>query len=174
MRLARGAAALFVLAWALRPEFARYRSERILHGTQATLRFIAAHPTEVHEPLAALAQVEGFARQAAPGLPGDPRPWVLAGGAELVRGQPDRAVESYLLGNALGERAEIDLNLGRAYEALGDGARSHAAFLRAAWISPTLLSALLPDTAASLFTDLQRLEGELRAGRLRSPPPPPR
>jgi hypothetical protein len=82
-------------------------------------------------------------------------------------------VESYLRGNALGERAEIDLNLGRAYEALGDGSRSHAAFLRAVWISPALLSSLLPDTAASLLPDLERLDRELKSGVLRSPPPLP-
>ena len=174
MRLLRGAAAVLLLAWALAPEIARYRSERFLHATQATLRYIAAHPSEAADPVAALTTLEAFARRAAPGLPGDPRPWVLAGGAQLVRGQPAGAVESYERGNALGERAEIDLNLGRAYEALGDETRSHAAFLRAVWISPALLPSLLPDTAASLRLDLQRLETDLRSGALRSPPPLPR
>jgi hypothetical protein len=174
MTLLRGTAALLLLAWALAPEFPRYRSERLLHATQATLRYIAAHPSEAADPVAALTTLEAFARRAVPGLPGDPRPWVLAGGAQLVRGQPAGALESYERGNALGERAEIDLNLGRAYEAMGDDARSHAAFLRAIWISPALLPTLLPDTAASLSVDLQRLDADLHSGALRSPPPLPR
>jgi tetratricopeptide (TPR) repeat protein len=173
VRLVRGACAILLLGWALAPEVARYRAERILHTTQATLRFIAAHPREVADPLAALATVESLAELAGRALPGDPRPWVLAGGAQLVSGRPARAVESYLHGNALGERAEIDLNLGRAYETLGDGLRSHAAFLRAVWISPVLLSSLLPDAAASLLPDLERLNQELKSGALRSPPPLP-
>jgi len=168
----RGVGAVLALAWALRPEIGRYQSERILRATQATLRFIAAHPTDVADPMEALARVETFTGLAASRLPQDPRPWILKGGAQLVRGRPDEAVASYRRANALGERAETDLNLGRAFEAQGDEARSHAAFLRAVWISPSLLSALLPDTAARLFPELQRLERDLRAGRLRAPPPP--
>ena len=40
---------------------------------------------------------------------------MIAGSAFLVTGQPERALETYREAFATGERAEIDLNLGRAY-----------------------------------------------------------
>ncbi len=174
MRLVRGAAVILLLAWAVSPELPRYRGERLLRVGEDALRFLVAHPNEVPDPALALGRVETLASDAARGLPADPRPWLLIGGSRLVRGMPEAAIESYALANARGERAETDLNLGRSYEALGDEPRSHAAFLRAVWISPPLLSAILPDIAASLRQDLARLDAELKAGRLASPPALPR
>jgi hypothetical protein len=48
-----------------------------------------------------------------------------------------------------------------------------AAYLRAVWIAPALFPALLPDVQAPLRAEYDRLGGELRAGRLTSPPPMP-
>jgi tetratricopeptide (TPR) repeat protein len=173
MRTLRGVAAVVLLTGALAPEFPRYRAERLLRVAASAFSIVLTHPSEVADPAAALDRIAGIVLAAAPGLPGDSRPLVLAGGARLASGQLDAAIESYREALRLGERAETDLNLGRAYEGRGDAARSHAAFLRAVWISPALLPALLPDLAAPLRDELARLEAEVRAGRLKAPPPLP-
>jgi len=173
MKILRGAAAAVLLAGALAPEFARYRSERLLRVAASAFSIVLTHPSEVADPAAALDRIAAIGMDAAPGLPGDSRPLILAGGARMASGQLDAAIENYREALRLGERAETDLNLGRAYEGRGDTARSHAAFLRAVWINPALLPALLPDLAATLREELARLEAELRAGRLKAPPPLP-
>ena len=173
MKNLRGAAAALLLAGALAPEFARYRAERMLRVATSALSIVLTHPSEIADPAAALDRIAAIGMAAAPGLPGDSRPLILAGGARLASRQLDAAIENYREALRLGERAETDLNLGRAYEASGDTARSHAAFLRAVWISPALLSAVLPDIAGSLREELTRLEAELGAGRLKAPPPLP-
>jgi hypothetical protein len=67
----------------------------------------------------------------------------------------------------------MDVNIGGAFETEGETAKSRAAFLRALWISPALSSAILPDIVHELKPEIQRLEAELRAGRLENPPPRP-
>lgn len=173
MRFVRGLIAVSVLVGALWPELPRYRAERFLRGSQDALRYIVTRPSEVRDPQAALDRIALAGADVATALPGDPRPWIVAGAARLIRADPESAIRDYRLALACGERAESDLNLGRAYEAQGDFSRSRAAFLRAIWINPALLSALLPDVAAPLREELSRLEAELAAGRLASPPPPP-
>jgi tetratricopeptide (TPR) repeat protein len=173
VRYARGAAAILLLAWALAPELSRYRAERLLFVGTQTLRYLLAHASEVKDPPAVLERVAAIALEASGGLPGDPRPWILAGGARLVKAELDLAIANYREALARGERAETDLNLGRAYEAQGDRRKSRAAFLRAVWISPALFSAVLPDVAATLWEDLARFEADLKAGRLKAPPPLP-
>lgn len=173
MRILRGVFAVALLAGALAPEFSRYGAERTLRVVLSALRVVITRPSEVPDPALALDRIAAIATAAAPSLPGDSRPAMVAGGARLAGGRLDAAIESYREALALGERAETDLNLGRAYEGKGDADRSHAAFLRAVWISPALLSAVLPDVAATLREELVRLEAELRAGRLKAPPPLP-
>ena len=63
--------------------------------------------------------------------------------------------------------------MGRAYESRGDSEKAMAAYLRAVWIAPALFPALLPDVQEPLHADYARLEEELRAGRLHTPPPLP-
>ena len=108
-------------------------------------------------------------------LPGDPRPWVLAGSSGLVTGQPERALEFYREAFATGERAEIDLNLGRAYaHAAARPTAPPAALLRAGWISPEILEPLCRRSAASRCWPRSRAwREELRQGRLAAPPPLP-
>ena len=173
MRLLRGIGLALLLALALRPEFPRYRSERVLRGLSSVLRQVLTRPEDIPDPSAALGQIARFAHAAAPGLPGDPRPAILAGAALLVAGEPTAALESYRTALAEGERAETDLNMARAFEALGEKEKSNAAYLRAVWISPALLPLLLPDVAAPLAEEVARLEAQLKAGKLRAPPPPP-
>ena len=106
-------------------------------------------------------------------LPGDPRPPMIAGSACLVTGQPERALESYREAFATGERAEIDLNLGRAYGLARRPESAQAALLRAGWISPEVLASLSPPVRDSLLFRIGQLSQELSAGRLSEPPPLP-
>jgi tetratricopeptide (TPR) repeat protein len=143
MRLLRGLVLAGALASALAPELPRYRAERILHASTDALRFLVAHPAEVADPRGALGRIEQAAFSAAAGLPADSRPWILAGSSRLVASDPGRALELYRAAFGLGERAEIDLNMGRAWETQGDSQKAMAAYLRAVWIAPALFPALL-------------------------------
>ena len=173
MKLARGALFAVILAAALWPEPARYRAEHTLRFATNALRYVVTHPGELSDPPAVLEQTALAAHSCGPPLPGDPRPAILEGSAWLVRGDAERALGVYRSALALGERAEIDLNLGRAYERLGREDDARAAFVRAAWVSPNLLRAMLPDTAALAYAEVARLDAELAAGRLTRPPPLP-
>jgi hypothetical protein len=162
-----------VLAAAVAPEFRHYRSERLIRlGTEA-LRQLVTHPGEVEDPRGALSRIEQIAVSAASALPGDSRPWILAGSSRLVAGEAKEALGFYRHAVSLGERAEIDINMGRAWEALAETAKSRAATLRALWISPALIAALLPDVAAEMRPELHRLQDLLREGKLQAPPPLP-
>jgi len=145
----------------------------MLRPATDALRYLVSHPGEVSDRRGALGRIEQIALSAAPGLPGDSRPLVLAGSCRLVGADTAGALGDYRQALALGERAEIDLNLGRAYEASGETEKAAAAFLRALWISPALSPALLPDVKSAALEQYNRLEAQLRAGRLASPPPLP-
>jgi len=145
----------------------------MLRPATDALRYLVSHPGEISDPRGALDRIEQMALSAAPGLPGDSRPLVLAGSCRLVGADIAGALENYRKALALGERAEIDLNVGRAYEASGETEKAAAAFLRALWISPALSPALLPDVKSAALEQYNRLEAQLRAGRLASPPPLP-
>jgi O-antigen ligase len=173
IRVLRGLLLAGVLTWALAPEIARYRAERILRPAADSLRFLVSHPGDVSDPRAALDHIQEIALSAAPGLPGDSRPLVLAGSCRLVGADTARAIEFYRKALDLGERAEIDLNLGRAYEAGGETEKAAAAFLRAIWISPALFPALLPDLQPALRERSSEMEKLLRNGSLSAPPPLP-
>ena len=173
MRILRGLLLAGALAWALAPEVPRYRAERILHAASDALRYLVTHPAEVADPRGALERIEQAALSAAASLPADSRPWIIAGSSRLVASNADGALELYRRALGLGERAEIDLNMGRAWETLGEPHKAMAAWLRAVWIAPALFPALLPDVQTPLRTEYDRLLGELREGRLASPPPIP-
>lgn len=173
MKLLRGLLLAGVFAWALAPELPRYLAERRLRPATDALRYLVTHPRDVSDPVGALERIEQIALSAAPGLPGDSRPWILAGSSRLAAGNPDRAVDLYRTALGLGERAEIDLNLGRALESRGEPQKAMAAYLRAVWIAPALFPALLPDVEVPLHAEYGRLLVELQSGRLRAPPPPP-
>jgi len=171
-RLARGLGLTLLLAWAFSPEIPRYRAERSVRKGSRALRFVLTHPAEVADAPELLGRIFRLAITAANDLPRDPRPWLLAGSARLVGGQPGRALERYRDALAAGERAETDLNIARAYEGLGRTEEAKAAYLRGVWVSPALLPLLLPDAAGPLRAEVERLEGELKAGTLKAPPPP--
>jgi tetratricopeptide (TPR) repeat protein len=138
-----------------------------------SLRYLVSHPGDVSDPRGALDHIQEIALSAAPALPGDSRPLVLAGSCRLVGADAAGALEFYRKALDLGERAEIDLNLGRAYEAGGETEKAAAAFLRAIWISPALFPALLPDLQPALRERSSEMERLLRDGSLSAPPPLP-
>jgi O-antigen ligase len=169
--LARLALVAIVVA-ALWPEIPRYAAERRLRATQGALRFVLMRTSEVTDP-PALARIADLAFEASRSLPGDPRPFVLAGAARRAAGEGERSLALFRSALATGERAEIDLNLGRTSEVLGRMDESRAWFVRGAWVSPPLLATLLPDIVGPIRSEVARLEADLAAGRLKAPPPLP-
>ncbi len=174
MTVARPALLAVVLALLLWREPARYHAEREIRAATEALRYVLTHSSELPDAAGALDRIAGVARAAAFPLPGDARPLVLEGSARLVRGEPERALELYRRANGDGERAETDLNLARALERLGREEDARAGYVRAAWVSPALLRAMLPDTAEASRKRITALEHDLKAGRLKEPPPLPR
>jgi tetratricopeptide (TPR) repeat protein len=178
-RAARIGAAIIGLALvaALVPEFYRYRSERRLHQASALFRSFIAESNAVAREPATLDAVAALATQAAANLAddfaGDSRPLILAGSARLLQRRPGDALAFYRRALGLGERAEIDLNLGRAYELAGNQVAASAAVLRAVWISPALVAALPQQVQtpleAALAENIRRLVGH----HLSAPPPLP-
>jgi O-antigen ligase len=166
-------ALVVVLAAALWPELPRYAAERRLRAAQGALQFVRMRTSEVTDPPAALARVADLALDASGALPGDFRPFVLAGAARRAAGEGDRALELFRAALATGERAEIDLNLGLTTETLGRMDESRAWFIRGGWVSPPLLATLLPDIVGPVRDEIARLEADLVAGRLKAPPPLP-
>lgn len=172
MKVLRAAVLVAALALALWPEFPRYAAERRVGFATAAFRSLLARAS-APETRTNLLAVGEMALRATPRLPGDPRPWILGGSAYLVTGEPQRALEYYREALATGERAEIDLNLGRAYALLKRRTSADAAFLRAGWISPEILASLPPAVRDPPLAEIARLSEELVAGRLSAPPPLP-
>lgn len=165
-------AAALVLAALAAPEFSRYAAERRVGWATSAFRELLQAPEDAPTSRRLLATGE-VALPAATRLPGDSRPWMIAASAFLLTGQPQRALELYREAFATGERSEIDLNLGRAYAALGRRDEADAAFLRAGWISPEILAALPETERAALLSRVSGLTAALREGRLSAPPPLP-
>jgi tetratricopeptide (TPR) repeat protein len=164
-----GAAALALLLW---PEIARYRAERqVRRGSDALRQALAGASDDRTRIL--LDRAAKMAAKATPNLPGDPRPRLLAGSARLVQGKGLEALDFYRDALATGERAEIDLNIGRAHAIARERPEAQTALLRALWISPTLASALPGPVAKRLLEDVAKRENDLKAGLLNEPPPLP-
>jgi tetratricopeptide (TPR) repeat protein len=172
LKLLRAAAVIVGLAALLSPELPRYAAERRVGRATAEFRGLLDRGDDP-ERANSLVAVGESARAVVERLPGDPRPWILAGSAYLLTGQPERALENYRQALATGERAEIDLNLGRAYALARRRESAEAAFLRAGWISPEILAALAEPVRRPVLAEIARLSEELRAGRLAAPPPLP-
>jgi hypothetical protein len=165
-------AAVAALTWLVAPEIPRYRAERRIGLATAAFRSLVER---LNQPDAAteLMRVGRVALASTPDLPGDPRPYMISGSAFLVTGQPEPALDSYREAFATGERAEIDLNLGRAYALARRTESADAALLRAGWVSPEILASLSPEVRDPLVARLRRLSQDLVAGRLSAPPPLP-
>ena len=172
MKARRAVALIAVLALVLWTEFTRYSAERAVGFATAAFRSLLDRTSEPRVREEILAIGEMAAREGAH-LPGDPRPWILAGSAYLVNAQPQRAVDYYREAMGTGERAEIDLNLGRAYALMNRKTSADAAFVRAGWISPEILTSLSPAVADPVREEISKYAHALAEGRLTEPPPLP-
>lgn len=160
------------LIFGILPELGRYRGEHRLYQATALFRaMLDGNPGSDRIEIFNAAQ--SSATEAANSLTGDSRPLILAGSLFLFAEQPAKALVFYRRALALGERAEIDLNLGRAYEMAGDRVSASAAILRAAWINPPIVSSLPDDVQAAVQAVLAQNEKLLREDRLAAPPPLP-
>jgi tetratricopeptide (TPR) repeat protein len=164
-----GAVLLALLAW---PELSRYRAERRLGDATNAFRALLERASDP-ETGRNLLVVGEAALAVTPLLPGDPRPWILGGSAFLVTSQPQPALETYREAFQTGERAEIDLNLGRAYSMLGRRDNAERAFVRAGWVSPEMLSSMPDASREKVAAEIQKLTRDLYGGRMTEPPPLP-
>jgi len=171
-RVVTGIVLVAVLVLLALPDFGRYAAERRVGRTTNAFRALLdrAGDPETARNIAAVGEI---ALGTAAKLPGDPRPWVLAGSSRLVTNQPERALDYYREAFATGERAEIDLNLGRSYAMIHRDDAARAAYVRAGWISPEIVATLPADVRAPIVAEIDRLAEELSSGRLDAPPPLP-
>ena len=171
VRGARVLAALVLVTLVAVPELRRYAAERALaRATGAVRGYVAARGTA---PAGVLDDARAAALASAAALPGDPRPVLAAGAVELVAPRPQDALARYREALALGERAETNLNAGRAFAMLDQRPEAFAAFVRTGWLSPYLVSSMPAAAQPLVQEEVARLEERLRAGTLAAPPPLP-
>jgi hypothetical protein len=166
-------AAAIVLVAALVPEARRYRAERELRRLTTAFHVVATRAAGAPEAARLLDGVAGGAVVVDEALAPDARALILAGSAHLVARRAPSALAFYRRAFERGERAEIDLNAGRALALLGRVDAADAAVLRALWVNPTLVDVLPRRDRASWRRRLQHLRRDLRAGRLAAPPSAP-
>jgi hypothetical protein len=173
LRPAFAALVTIALILGLIPELRRYQAEHDLYFATALFESMLHHQVPEVGSASAFEAASDAAARAADGLPGDTRPLILAGSLRLFAHQPEDARIIYMKALADSERAEIDLNLGRAYEMLGNREAASAAIFRAAWVNPAIVWSL-PDNIQALVRAAVRQDEELlRSHRLAAPPPMP-
>ncbi|MCM2314994.1 MAG: hypothetical protein NDJ92_07575 [Thermoanaerobaculia bacterium] len=169
MRAARVVIAVSLLLALLAPELSRYRAERELRRLTSVAMAAATGGSGTASAGALLRETSVRLAGLSRAMPGDVRPRMYAASASLVARDTDRAIALYLEALRCGERGEVDVNLGRAFAAAGDG-RAGAMFLRAVWISPKLI-----DSVPASYRDRVREEiaRRTRAEAVSDPPPLP-
>ncbi len=158
-----------LLTLALVPEFGRYASEHHLYRATAVFQLML-HEKTAENPSTLFEVAASSADAAGKGMPGDSRPLILAGSLRLFARQPTEALAFYQKAFRLGERPEIDLNLGRTYEMLGDHPSASMAIVRAAWVSPAIIMQLPENLKAPVRAAIAQDEKMLRERRLAGPP----
>ena len=174
MRLLKLSVGLALIGLAAIPGARRWSAERALYRASAALQIVVTSAAQVPDREATLRWVADEAEHVSRRLPGDVRPMLLGGSACLVARDADCTLAWYARALAAGERAEIDLNIGRAYMLRRELQLAQGAFLRAGWLTPAVLEALPSVAREPLRAELDRLWAELAAGRLAEAPPPPR
>jgi hypothetical protein len=170
-RALRTVAALALVAIVGIVELRRYGAERDLaRATSAVQGYVA---TRGIAPPHVLDEARARALASAGALPNDPRPLLAAAGVDLVAKRPQDALVLYRAALALGERAETDLNAGRAFAMLDQRGDAFAAFVRAAWLSPALVPAMPTAAQPLVQQETARLAETLQAGERAAPPPLP-
>ncbi|MGK2857271.1 MAG: hypothetical protein ACSLFQ_08700 [Thermoanaerobaculia bacterium] len=169
MRVARIIVAGSLLLAILAPELARYRAERELRRLTSVVMAAASGRVAPSSAVPLFRDASAELGELARAMPGDPRPRMFAGSASLLARDTDRAIALYLDALRCGERGEIDLNLGRAFAAAGDG-RAAAMFARAVWISPKLIDSVPAGHRERIREDLA---SRTRSEGVAEPPPLP-
>jgi len=164
---------VLVLGAALVPELSRYAAERRLAAATQAIAAVAAGGRVVPAEAPTLDRLGAVARATAAANPSDTRGLVAAGTAALVAGKPGAARSEYRAALARGERAEIDLNLARAFALDGRREQAEAALLRAAWLSPVLLATLPSADQSRIGATIAEWTDRLTRGALTAPPPLP-
>lgn len=169
MKIALIAVFDLLLVLALLPEFNRYGGEHSLYRVTALFQAML-HGEAAENRSAVYERAVALAASATESLPGDSRPVIVEGSLRLFARQPAEALAMYRQALDIGERPEVDLNLGRAYEMLGDHPAASAAILRAAWISPAIISELPDNLREPVQNAIAQEEELLRHRRLSAPP----
>lgn len=168
LRLGLVVVALLVLGL---PELRRYAAERSLYRAVGLAQLLSAGT--VPSRGFAAARADSLAQEAARGLPGDPRPFLARGEAQLGASHAPEAREAFLQTLALSERADALLGVGLAESLAGRKDAARAAFLRAAWVSPSVLPRIPEPDRTFVRSEVVRLERLFVAGRLSEIPAPP-
>jgi putative inorganic carbon (HCO3(-)) transporter len=166
-------AGILVLVAMVAPEIGRLAAEHRLATLTATLERVVSGGRIVPEAKPALTTLATAATGTADHDPADTRGLVAAGTAMLLAGDADGARLHYRAALARGERAEIDMNLARAYALGGRRDDAEAVLLRALWVAPALLDALPSDDRTRLAAALADRESRLRQGDPTAVPPAP-
>jgi Flp pilus assembly protein TadD len=170
IRLVLASSATVLLFWAWKPLPHTYRAEQQLaqanQGVKAVLKTGQLNEAAKER----LSQAVAAARTAQMDLPGDPRPALTQAIAYLILQQYPAAESVLLLAISQGERPELTLNLGRARGSMGDQAAAERAFVRTAWISQAGIKTLPKTLRERIFSEVTRLDGQLRNGQLVSSP----
>jgi tetratricopeptide (TPR) repeat protein len=94
------------------------------------------------------------------------------GSVQSLRGEREHSYALYARSVRLEERAESDLNLGRAAAAMERGQEARMLFVRSVWIQPRLLDAVPPGERDAVASAVASAEEGLRHGQ-KVPPAPP-
>ena len=164
MKIVRLVALVVIAAALVGPEFARYRGERRLYQLNGATQLYAGAPASQRKAL--LSRLSNDAARLRT-YPGDWRPLTLAGSASMQVENPAQAATHFQSALALGERPELDLNLGLALRAAGDHDAARPYFVRGVWLSPWSAKHLPPIVAQNAEREVGRLTKLLRAGKLR-------
>ena len=168
-RTAVGAGALLLVALAVVRSFATLEQA----DGESFLRDAASAPEEAAPERAELLSAADAHLGRAVTLHPRAATAVLAwGSVQSLKGERERAYALYARSVGLEERAESDLNLGRAAAALGRVEEARALFARSVWIQPRLLDALPPEERGAAAAAVKKAEKDLGHGG--SVPPLPR
>jgi tetratricopeptide (TPR) repeat protein len=167
---ARGARALLATLGLLLAALAAVRSlaTRAQAQGESLLKEAASAPQDAATERAELLSAAGERLGKAVALrPRSATALLALGSVDALRGERESAYAVYARSLTLEERAESDLNLGRAALSLGRADEAHGLFRRAVWIQPRLLDSLPAEVdqkrlAAQIDAAAQAL---LRGGR---------
>jgi hypothetical protein len=168
-----GRVVLLGLALLALPELPRYLAEHRTYRIRARVEQLSAPRSPPPSPTL-VEELGESAVAASRWIPGDTRTLTASAAAALFARDGELALHRYSVALARGERAEVDLNLGRAYALLDRRPEALAAFVRSVWLTPALAGEL-PEAAKPLVdAEIRRREALLRSGAADAVPPLPR